>query len=263
MHTALPVISAAGVFESRDAFQGTVTRQRTVIDYELEIFTEDGGISHVNGVSHPISKGCMLIAKPGDKRYSTLHFSAVFVHFGTRDPALQQLIDDLAGFYPPAEDRLGALQEICDAANALEPECDLLAGSLLSVFLCRLKKKRMEASQRDGASAPYSAVSMSVEFMKRNYGRPLTVETVAQHCCISSSHLHKLFAQTVHTTPANYLTQLRLAAAKVLLRSTALSIGEVAARCGFNSQAYFSDSFRRHCGVSPKAFRSASRYPEE
>ena len=104
---------------------------------------------------------------------------------------------------------------------------------------------------------------MSIEYMKLNYMMPMTVEQIAQHCCVSASHLHKIFAQTVHTTPSNYLTQLRLAAAKDLLRTTSIPISEVAAQCGFNSQAYFSDCFKRHCSVSPKAFRSASRYPEE
>jgi len=263
MSTMLPVISAAGIFESRDHFQGSVTRPRTVIDYELEIFTRDGGISHINGSSHPISKGCLLIAKPGDKRYSTLHFSAMFVHFGVRDPAVQQLLQDIAGFYPPAQDdRIEQLEQICSVALSLEPESELLAGALLTALLCRIKKTCLSPTRHAVGDAAYSAVSLSIEYMKQNFTQPLTVERIAQQCCISASHLHKLFAQTVHTTLANYLTQLRLAAAKELLRTTAMPISEVAAQCGFNSQAYFSDCFKRHFELSPRAYRSASRYPE-
>ena len=103
MHTGLPVISAAGIFDSRKYFQGSVTRQRRVVDYELELFLEDGGISHVGDSSYPIHKGCMLIAKPGDKRCSTLHFCALYVHFGVADPALQQLLHTMAGFYSPSQ----------------------------------------------------------------------------------------------------------------------------------------------------------------
>lgn len=262
MQTGLPVIFATGLFDSRDRFTGTVTRVRTVTDYELEVFTQDGGISHVNGNSYPIQKGAMLIAKPGDRRHSTLHFFCQFVHFSVRDPALRQLVDSITGFYPPEEGRLAELCRICEVNEDMEPDSELLAGALLSVLLCRIKKQQTD-SRQGSTSAVDSLIGMSIAFMKQNYMDSISVEDIARHCSISTSHLHKIFAQTVHSTPGNYLTRLRLAAAKELLRTSSMPISQVADQCGFHSQAYFSDCFRRNCGVSPKAFRNASRYPEE
>lgn len=263
MHTGLPVVFAAGLFDSRERFSGTETNPRTVTDYELEIFVCDGGVSHVNGISYPIRKNAMLIAKPGDRRSSILHFSAQFVHFSVKDPALRQLADSVSGVYPPQEaDYLQTLCHICDAALDMEPDSDLLAGALLTELLCRVKKAR-SAAQQISYNQEDSVVGMSIDYMKQNYMKTLSIEKLAQCCNVSASHLHKLFAQTVHTTPGNYLTRLRLTAAKNLLRTTGMSVSEVAEQCGFNSQAYFSDCFRKHCGISPKEFRRFSQYPEK
>ena len=69
MHTNLPIISSTGIFHSSDKFSdpvkypdGSVTRIRTVVDYELELYTEDGGQLHTNGVTHSIHKGDLMLA---------------------------------------------------------------------------------------------------------------------------------------------------------------------------------------------------------
>ena len=45
--------------------------------------------------------------------------------------------------------------------------------------------------------------------------------------------------------------------AKLLLQSDALTVAEVAYRTGFCNPAYFTNSFRRETGVTPKAWRKS------
>ena len=271
MHTSLPIISAAGLFQSKDKFSdpvkhsdNTITKLRTVIDYELELFTMDGGVAHLNGENYLIKKGCLLIAQPGDRRQSTLHFSAIYVHFGTSDKAIQELIHTIAGFYSVSnfEKHSALLSKICETALRFEPDSDILASAKLIEFLCNIKKEHFRISSFDSKSYSLSAVSIGIDFMKQNYTEPLSVQQIAEHCCLSASHFHKLFVETVHTTPNNYLNQIRLAAAKTLLYSTSMSISEIAAKCGFHSQAYFSDCFKRYFSLTPKDFRNAYTYPD-
>jgi len=52
-----------------------------------------------------------------------------------------------------------------------------------------------------------------------------------------------------------YLTRCRIElAARLLVEDPALSVSEVAYRCGFNSSQYFATVFRTTKGVSPSAF---------
>lgn len=271
MDTNLPIILRAGLFQSKDMFSdpikypdNAVTKLRTATRYELEFFTKDGGISHLNGNSYPIKKGCLLIAQPGDKRQSTLHFSTVCVHFKTNDAALQRLIYSISGFHPIADysKLLPLLNDICTTALTIEPDSDIFAAAKLISFLCEIKKELFKAPSAGKGRATYPVASMAIEYMKQHYMEPLTVQQMADYCCLSASHFHKLFLETVHTTPNNYLCQIRLAAAKTLLQTTSLPISEIAFKCGFNSQAYFSDCFKRHFAISPKEFRNSFVYPD-
>lgn len=268
MDTGLPIISAAGVFHSRDKFsdagkypQGVMTPLRTVVEYELELFLEDGGVSHLNGKSYPIHKGDILLAQPGDRRQSTLHFSALFLHFDAADPAIRQLLGAVSGFHAGGnlEKWEPLLREICREALRFDFDGDMAAASNLLQLLCLLNK---ESVDRVAASVPgnRSVISTAIIYMRENCSQNLTVNDIAWHCGVSASYFYKLFLDTVHTTPNRYFLSLKLSAAKNLLATEALSVSEVADRCGFQSPSYFSYCFQKAFGISPRKFRNAFAY---
>lgn len=87
----------------------------------------------------------------------------------------------------------------------------------------------------------------------------LTPGAIAQEHGISKRYLHHLFAQT-STTFGSELMRLRLEAAHRLLsdrRYTALTVSEVAARCGFLEPSHFARRFRKAFGLGPVEFRAA------
>ena len=268
MDTGLPIISAAGVFHSRDKFsdgrkypQGAVTALRTVVEYELELFTEDGGISHLNGKSYPIRKGDILLAQPGDRRQSTLHFSALFLHFGTTDPAIRRLLGTVGGFHAGGDYEKWAplLWEICQEALRFDPDGDMAAAAGLLRLLCLMKKEVADPPAAP-VSGSQSVISNAIAYMKENYAQRLTVSDIAGHCGVSSSYFYKLFLETVHTTPNRYFMSVKLSAAKNLLATKALSVSEVADCCGFQSPSYFSYCFQKAFGMSPREFRNVFAY---
>ena len=271
MLTNLPIISAAGHFDSRSKFSdpkryhdNSVTRLRTVVEYELELFTQDGGISHINGNSYPIKKGDILLACPGDKRQSTLHFTALYLHFGTADAAIQKLIRSSSGYHAGMgyEKYEPALSDICKTALLFDGVSDIDASGKLISFLCEIKKNILMYSGVAAGDTSYSVVSKAIEYMKQHYAEALTIEDVAEHCCLSSSHFYRIFSDNTNTTPNAFLTRIRLSSAKALLASTTMPVSEIAARCGFNSQAYFSDCFGKQFHITPREFRQSFLYPD-
>jgi AraC-like DNA-binding protein len=87
----------------------------------------------------------------------------------------------------------------------------------------------------------------------------LTPSAVADAHGISKRYLHHLFAQS-GTTFGNELVRMRLESARRLLadkRFSAISIGEVAARCGFVEPSHFARRFRATHGQGPTEFRRA------
>ncbi len=95
----------------------------------------------------------------------------------------------------------------------------------------------------------------AVDYMRKNYSYPLTVEAVARRCGVDRSHLFRLFKQHLQLSPQQYLIRLRLNKAEELLQTTSLSVSEVAFSCGFNDLCHFSRLFKRRFGVPPSARR--------
>jgi AraC-like DNA-binding protein len=87
----------------------------------------------------------------------------------------------------------------------------------------------------------------------------LTPTSVADAHGISKRYLHYLFAQKSLTFRSE-LIRMRLDAAHRLLsdkRFSALTVGEIAARCGFLEPSHFTRRFRKAYGAGPTEFRTA------
>jgi len=93
------------------------------------------------------------------------------------------------------------------------------------------------------------------QFIEMHYAEPISVEQLAVMAGLSRGYLFRAFRTAFGKPPLAYQQQLRLEAAKTLLRSTALRCKEVAARCGYENLAHFCRLFRRATGLSPTGFR--------
>lgn len=76
---------------------------------------------------------------------------------------------------------------------------------------------------------------------------------------ISGSQLTRLFVRSEGETPARYARGLRIAAAQTLLRTTRMSVPEIALRAGFQSLSGFYAAFRAEVGATPARYRAEKR----
>ena len=74
---------------------------------------------------------------------------------------------------------------------------------------------------------------------------------------LSPSRFRHLFKQETGTSPAQYLKQLRMGKAEMLLRTTFFSVKEVLKQVGISSNSHFVTDFRKIHGMTPTAFRRA------
>ena len=80
------------------------------------------------------------------------------------------------------------------------------------------------------------------------------LSAVADAVSVNPAHLCRAFRHHFHTTPGEYVRDLRLAHAVTLLKSS-MPLAEVSVRCGFYDQSHFSRAFKRRFGVPPARFR--------
>lgn len=78
---------------------------------------------------------------------------------------------------------------------------------------------------------------------------------MAARCGCSPTHLVRLFHRYFHTTPRQFLIDLRIQRARQLLADETFSIKEIAAAVGYDDALNFSTCFRKRFGVSPREYR--------
>ncbi len=88
---------------------------------------------------------------------------------------------------------------------------------------------------------------------------PWTIETLAAHAGMSRSVFTARFRNKLGTSPITYLTRHRLHQAQDLLRHSALSIAQIAAKVGYDSESAFNKAFKREAGTPPAAWRAAAQ----
>ena len=99
-------------------------------------------------------------------------------------------------------------------------------------------------------------IGLALARIHREPGRDWSVEALAAVAGISRSKFSERFTQLLDTSPARYLQQWRMRLAAAWLHSGAMTISQVAAELGYESDAAFSRAFKRFMGVSPGAARS-------
>ncbi|HEY6119536.1 MAG TPA: helix-turn-helix domain-containing protein [Pyrinomonadaceae bacterium] len=98
-------------------------------------------------------------------------------------------------------------------------------------------------------------IQVVVSQLQSRISSPLKLTELARQVNLSSSRLRHLFKNEIGQTPAQYLKQLRMQRAEVLLRTTFLSIKEIVNKVGFMNTSSFVREFRRIYKLSPTAYR--------
>jgi len=99
-----------------------------------------------------------------------------------------------------------------------------------------------------------------LRWVEENLSDP-TLSNVAMANCVGlcESALRKRFAASMHTTPKQYVLELRLNKAKGLLEGTPLSVSEVAETCGFSGVYHFCRIFKEKTGLTPTEYANTHR----
>lgn len=98
-------------------------------------------------------------------------------------------------------------------------------------------------------------IEPAINYIKAHFTEPIRLEHLSEQCYMSPNYFHKLFTSTLHTTPGNYITLMRMNAALELLTENKCNSKEIAYRLGFSDDAYFSRVFKKHYGMTPGEYK--------
>ena len=88
-------------------------------------------------------------------------------------------------------------------------------------------------------------------YINENIYSNITVEDICVKFSISRSSLQNLFKNSLNTAPKQYINELKLSKAKLLIKESSHTISEISEILGYTSIHYFSRKFKQHFGITP------------
>lgn len=132
---------------------------------------------------------------------------------------------------------------------------------LLAALMEKLFPEQVAAPQSPAQAADArgrEVVGWVAKYLEENISGDIRLAEIAREVNLSGRHLHRLFVKHVGKSLHEYLLEHRLEKARQMLLHSGRKalVKEIAFSCGFNSLAYFSNSFRKAYGVAPSALLS-------
>lgn len=189
-------------------------------------------------------------------------WSILWVHFiGEEAPSWRNLVfdTDQSDACNVPVDQIGSLA-LDRIHNILENGYSLLnvvdATSALRFSLGMLARLKLQSGATPSARL---RVSSSIEKLRSDWSHFHRIEELAIQAGVSVSHYSTLFKKETGFSPIDFLIRQRIQHAARLLATTQESIASVSASAGYEEPYYFSRSFRKIMGCSPRDYRAQSR----
>ena len=94
-----------------------------------------------------------------------------------------------------------------------------------------------------------------LKFIEENYTMDISGKDISDYTGLSFDYISKQFKSVMGMTPAEYVRKFRVAKSMDILKTTDLSVAEIADMVGFGDISLYSRVFKQMIGVSPAAFR--------
>ena len=261
--TSLPTALICGYFDSSEFGPLKISPERISNRFEIEYYLEDGRETYLNGEAIKICADRILIAKPGDIRYSRLPFKTAFLKFYA-DGELAKMLLEAPRYFTAVHKKqiLELIREITLLNEKEEKDILILNGKLLMLLSIIIGDSKCE--QRGGV-INRELMHRAKKYIENSFREHISTTDIAKSIDLSESRLRVLFAAVYGVSPHKYLTDVRISAAKEMLWKNAIPLAEIAEKCGFGSQQYFNDTFKKTVGISPGRYRVqfAKKYTDE
>lgn len=102
-----------------------------------------------------------------------------------------------------------------------------------------------------------TTIEKAKNYLLANFDKNIGLQQLAEHCCVSLFHFSRIFKSVMKITPHQYLSEIRLNHARILLENTKYPVTQIALQCGFNSVEHFATAYKQRFDSTPSNSRSA------
>lgn len=135
----------------------------------------------------------------------------------------------------------------------------LVHGKMYEIFYILFANKYIEILDVETQGKKYRALRRITEYINENFCENISLDTIAQTTGLSRYYVSHLFKELMNTTFVNYVNELRLTRAAMLLTTTDTPIIEIAGMSGFNNISNFNRAFKMYYDTTPSKYRKTER----
>jgi len=125
------------------------------------------------------------------------------------------------------------------------------SSAILKTLLLKIMTDKPLENERGAAAI--------IGYIREKYAEKLSCESIAKRFNYHPNHINRVIRQHTGKSLKSYIIYYRLRVAKDLLVSTNESLTAISLSCGFSTPSYFSETFIKHEGITPREYRNRTR----
>ena len=222
-------------------------------------------------MTHRIRKGSFFLTTGGApydcrwKMVSTEPFEAMFVFIEL--PLLQRALEEILGDAAPHarlrdisafnDGVLNSMMERLRDELTRRKASPLFVQGIAQEIAVHLARNYVEMLKERSASPSLPAFKLRqiTDWMGEHIADEFSLERLAERAGLSKFHFTRLFKNAMGVSPSRYQLNLRMDAARRLLRETKKGVLDVALDVGYSNPSRFAQLFRRETGLTPSNYR--------
>ena len=111
-----------------------------------------------------------------------------------------------------------------------------------------------EVKEAPGLSLDQEFLTKATALIRKNLGKDFNVDDLCLEMGMSRSSLYNKVKALTNHSPSDFIRQVRLKEASALLKSKKYTVAEVSDMLGFSDPKYFTETFKKHYGMTPSAY---------
>ncbi|UVI31971.1 AraC family transcriptional regulator [Paenibacillus spongiae] len=229
-------------------------------DVQLVMLYTGEMIVTIDGQELRVQPGHVVLLKPGHEESFIFSRTEETWHrwIAVHAPALASSVMESLYALPPYLPLTEEMNRLTDLMLHLQRQAMPADPVLRSLGLTALHLYPTESTKAFLQKEKHPAIYAALAWMHEHYAEDVTLKEIADHACLSSEHLVRLFKQFEQTTPIHYLWQYRVERSIELLTNTGLNVTEIAHRCGFKTSHHLARLIKQSTGRTASEIRQLS-----
>jgi len=138
---------------------------------------------------------------------------------------------------------------------------DVLLDLMIQELIVRLLQTKAKSLILNDVNGVFNdtRIGMVIKYIKDNLtNKDINVDSLAEKACMSTSHFHKKFKNTLGISPIDYINSEKIKFSKKLMKETKdCRMSEIAFKSGFNNISYFNRQFKKLEMMTPQQFKKS------